>query len=213
MTGERTEEEISIKIDDKQNKKVEREREREREGERGKETGGGSEQSSIIRPLAHERVARWRPGPSFGDGLCLIFKDRFLIRFPPNFQERLLMFSASTEFVFWGPMKKTVSTDILAGFTFNNRVLRLPAIVLLNTTFRPENSGLLRVYWHDVSARKLGPSSGIPEEGPSFRVETSCSIKRLLEDEALCCWKTVSFYTSLSRWGKRTQKIWISPFN
>ena len=31
-------------------------------------------------------------------------------------------------------------TDILAGFTFNNRVLRLPAIVLLNTTFRPGNS-------------------------------------------------------------------------
>ena len=29
---------------------------------------------------------------------------------------------------------------------FNNRVLRLPAIVLLNTTFRPGNSGLLRVY-------------------------------------------------------------------
>ena len=28
----------------------------------------------------------------------------------------------------------------------NNRVLRLPAIVLLNTTFRPGNSGLLRVY-------------------------------------------------------------------
>ena len=61
---------------------------------------------------------------------------------------------------------------------------------------------------HDVSTRKLGPSSGIrpsflnrsiytflllclgriPEEGPSFRVETSCSIKRLLEDEELCCW-------------------------
>ena len=30
--------------------------------------------------------------------------------------------------------------------TFNNRVLRLPAIVLLNTTFRPGNSSLLRVY-------------------------------------------------------------------
>ena len=58
-----------------------------------------------------------------------------------------------------------IFTDILAGFTFNNRVLRLPAIILLNTTFRPGNSGLL-----------------------SFRVETSCSIKRLLEDEELCCW-------------------------
>ena len=31
-------------------------------------------------------------------------------------------------------------------FFLNNRVLRLPAIVLLNTTFRPGNSGLLRVY-------------------------------------------------------------------
>ena len=37
-----------------------------------------------------------------------------------------------------------VFTDI-HGFTFNNRVLRLPAIVFLNTTFRPGNSGLLRV--------------------------------------------------------------------
>ena len=37
-------------------------------------------------------------------------------------------------------------TDILAGFTFNNRVLRLPTIVLLNMTFWPGN---------------LGPSSGI----------------------------------------------------
>ena len=33
--------------------------------------------------------------------------------------------------------------------------------------------------------RKLGHT---PEEGPSLRVETSCSIKRLLEDEELCCW-------------------------
>ena len=38
--------------------------------------------------------------------LCLIFKDRFLIRFPPNFQERLLLFSVSPEFIFWGPKKK-----------------------------------------------------------------------------------------------------------
>ena len=36
---------------------------------------------------------------------------------------------------------------------------------------------------HDVST----------EEGPSFRVETSCSIKRLLEDEELCCWKSMVF--------------------
>ena len=43
---------------------------------------------------------------------------------------------------------------------------------------------------HDVLTRKLGPSfklGRIPEECPSFRVETSCSIKRLLEDEELCC--------------------------
>ena len=32
---------------------------------------------------------------------------------------------------------KFLFTDILAGFTVNNRVLRLPAIVLLNTTFQP----------------------------------------------------------------------------
>ena len=41
--------------------------------------------------------------------LCLIFKDRFLIRFPPNFQERLLMFSGSSEFDFpVGSKEKTV---------------------------------------------------------------------------------------------------------
>ena len=31
-------------------------------------------------------------------------------------------------------------------YSFNNRVLRLPAVVLLNTMFRPGNSGLLRLY-------------------------------------------------------------------
>ena len=36
--------------------------------------------------------------------------------------------------------------SILKTWLDNNRVLRLPAIVLLNTTFRPGNSGLLRVY-------------------------------------------------------------------
>ena len=40
--------------------------------------------------------------------LCLIFKDRFLFRFPPNFQERLLMFRASPEFVFLGSKEKIV---------------------------------------------------------------------------------------------------------
>ena len=39
--------------------------------------------------------------------LCLIFQDRFLIRFPPKFQERLLLFTASPEFVFWGPKKNS----------------------------------------------------------------------------------------------------------
>ena len=38
--------------------------------------------------------------------LCLILKDWFLIRFPPNFQERFLMSSASPEFIFWGPKIK-----------------------------------------------------------------------------------------------------------
>ena len=37
---------------------------------------------------------------------CLILKDWFLIRFPPNFQERFLMSSASPEFLFWGPKIK-----------------------------------------------------------------------------------------------------------
>ena len=54
-------------------------------------------------------------------------------------------------------VKFVLFTDILAGFTVNNRVLRLPAIVFIE---------------HDVSTRKL-------EEGPSFRVETSCSIKTI----------------------------------
>ena len=40
------------------------------------------------------------------------------------------------------------------------------------STFRLENSSPLRVE---------------AEEGPCFRVKTSCSIKRLLEDEELCC--------------------------
>ena len=38
--------------------------------------------------------------------LCLILKEWFLTRFPPNFQERFLMSSASPEFVFWGPKIK-----------------------------------------------------------------------------------------------------------
>ena len=38
--------------------------------------------------------------------LCLILTDWFLIRFPPNFQERFLMSSTSPEFVFWGPKIK-----------------------------------------------------------------------------------------------------------
>ena len=35
--------------------------------------------------------------------LCLIFKDRFFIRFSPSFHKRLLMSSASPHFVFSGP--------------------------------------------------------------------------------------------------------------
>ena len=55
----------------------------------------------------------------------------------------------------------------------------------------------------------------LSEEGPSFRVETSCSIKRLLEDEELC-WRTlllrrfecttsssVGHLSRLSKWGVR----------
>ena len=62
---------------------------------------------------------------------------------------RTYIIQCTNQFISW--IIQLIFTDILAGFTFNNRVLRLPAIVLLN-----------------VYAR-------IPEEGPSFRVETSCS--------------------------------------
>ena len=52
-----------------------------------------------------------------------------------------------------------VFTDILAGFTFYNRVLRLPAIVLLNTMFRPGNSGLLRFgSWQRPNERESFPT-------------------------------------------------------
>ena len=56
----------------------------------------------------------------------------------------------------WAVMKRTSGSND-QGQTFNNRVLRLPAIVLLNTTFRPGNSaaGLLRVY---VKYPVRGPS-------------------------------------------------------
>ena len=37
-------------------------------------------------------------------------------------------------------------TDILAGFTFNNRVLRFPAIVFVEHDVSTRNLGLLRVY-------------------------------------------------------------------
>ena len=37
---------------------------------------------------------------------CLILKECFFARFPPNFQERFLMSSASPDFVFWGPKIK-----------------------------------------------------------------------------------------------------------
>ena len=40
--------------------------------------------------------------------ICLILTEWFLTRFPPNFQERFLMSSASPEFVFLGSKDKTV---------------------------------------------------------------------------------------------------------
>ena len=43
---------------------------------------------------------------NFFPKFCLILKEWFLTRFPPNFQERFLMSSASPEFVFWGPKIK-----------------------------------------------------------------------------------------------------------
>ena len=61
---------------------------------------------------------------------------------PPSLYENLMDESLRTqEYEIFSPVKISAITvifffftDILAGFTFNNRVLRLPAIVLLNTT-------------------------------------------------------------------------------
>ena len=67
-----------------------------------------------------------------------------------------------------------ISRNSLAFFQNNFRTIYVFARYVATPTGRHSNG----------SVRKLGR---IPEEGPSFRVETSCSIKRLLEDEELCC--------------------------
>ena len=47
-----------------------------------------------------------------------------------------------------------VFTDILAGFTFNNGVLRLPAIVLLNTERIPEFPGRNVAFNKTIAGRR-----------------------------------------------------------
>ena len=76
-----------------------------------------------------------------------------------------------------------VFTDILAGFTFNSRVLRLQAIVLLK---------------HDVSTRKLGPSSGIR---PSF-------LNRPIYTFPLIC-LGVATHRSKLFWKKKCYKLFL----
>ena len=71
--------------------------------------------------------------------LCLIFKNWFFIRFPPNFQERFLMSSASPEFVFWGPKIKEFFFRVGSCWVFIANIFVSPhqQTVLQSTTFRP----------------------------------------------------------------------------
>ena len=59
---------------------------------------------------------------------------------------------------------------------------------LLYIQQQTSSSSSNRFIEHDVSTRKLGPALTYTRRRPSFLVETFCSIKRLLEDEELCCW-------------------------
>ena len=61
--------------------------------------------SHTLRALSHTKYPYSAFNFSFHK-FSLILKDWFLIRLPPNFQERFLMSSASPEFVFWGPKIK-----------------------------------------------------------------------------------------------------------
>ena len=62
------------------------------------------EKRAVHRPIAILNILQCIQ--NFFPKLCLILKEWFLTRFPPNFQERFLMFSASPEFVFLGPTIK-----------------------------------------------------------------------------------------------------------
>ena len=53
---------------------------------------------SCLKSQQHCNYSAFR---NFFPKFCLILKEWFLTRFPPNFQERFLMSSASPEFVFW----------------------------------------------------------------------------------------------------------------
>ena len=88
-------------------------------------------------------------------------------------------------------------TDILAGFTFNNRVLRLPAlIVLLTRRFDPETRAFFG-YTSKLSNRPIYTFMLLCLGVATYRAKivlkknagrNVVSIKRLmLEDEELCC--------------------------
>ena len=59
--------------------------------------------SAMSKPTSRNNYSAFR---NLFPKLCLILKEWFLTRFPPNFQERFLMSSASPEFVFGGPKIK-----------------------------------------------------------------------------------------------------------
>ena len=61
-----------------------------------------------LRGVDAKRAWEYSAFRNFFPKLCLILEEWFLTRFPPNFQERFLMSSASPEFVFWGPKIKQV---------------------------------------------------------------------------------------------------------
>ena len=72
------------------------------ENEKERKRGSNLRQQRLASPTAQVLQCIQKFFPK----LCLTGKEWFLTRFPPNFQERFLMSSASPEFVFWGPKIK-----------------------------------------------------------------------------------------------------------
>ena len=60
----------------------------------------------VCQARRHSAGRQYSAFRNFFPKFCLILKEWFLTRFPPNFQERFLMSSASPEFVFWDPKIK-----------------------------------------------------------------------------------------------------------